>query len=120
VSQTDTLGGIILVDPPYVVVAQDERRKEFEVTVSNFSDVALTPRLVAGPYEVFEIEFSDKAIKPGGSMKLVIRVDPASKVKTAKKSFTFEMDDAKRTRFTLPVQLVMEERQAIKPTGGSK
>jgi len=118
-SENDTLGGTILVDPRFVEVAQDERGKEFWITVTNLADVPLTPTLVSRPYDVFEIDYSDKAMKPGESTKMKIRVEKESKVKTAKKSFTFEFDDAKRTRFTLPVQLVMEDRQAIKPTSGS-
>jgi hypothetical protein len=123
--QNDTLGGTIIVDPPFVEVAQDEVGKEFEVKLTNISDVPLTPWLVSGPYDVFDIDYSDKAIKPGGSTKVTVSVRKGNKVKTAKKSFTFEFDDAKRTRFTLPVQLLLEDRQAIKPTtnpgsGGGK
>jgi hypothetical protein len=106
----------MIVDPPFVEVAQDEVGKEFEVSVTNISDVPLTPRLVAGPYDVFEIDYSGKAIKPGGSANMTVRVRKDNAAKTAKKSFTFELDDAKRTRFTLPVQLLLEDRQAIKPT----
>lgn len=123
--QNDTLGGTIIVDPQFVEVAQDEVGKEFEVTLTNISDVPLTPRLIAGPYDIFEIEYSGKAIKPGGSTNMTVRVRKDNKAKTAKKSFTFEFDDAKRTRFTLPAQLLLEERQAIKPpsnpgSGGGK
>jgi hypothetical protein len=114
--QNDTLGGAIIVDPPFVEVAQDEVGKEFEVTVTNISDVPLTPRLVSGPYDVFEIDYSGKAIKPGGSTNMTVRVRKGNKVKTAKKSFTFEFDDAKRIRLTLAAQLLLEDRQAIKPT----
>ena len=93
--------------------------------MTNISDVPLTPRLVSGPYDVFDIDYSGKAIKSGGSTNMTVRVKNGNKVKTAKKSFTFEFDDAKRTRFTLAAQLLLEERQAIRPTsnpssGGGK
>jgi hypothetical protein len=112
----DTLGGIILTDPPFVDVTQDERDREFEVTVTSLADVPLSLKLVSAPYEVFEIEYSSKAIMPGESTTMKIRITEGAKVKTAKKSFTFELDDAKRTRFTVPVRLLAENRQAIQPT----
>ena len=118
-SQTDTIGGIILVDPPIVKMAQDERHKEFEVTVTNLAEVPLTPALVSMPYEVFEIDYSSKAVKPGESTRIKIRLMDGAKVQTAKKSFTFGFDDARRTRFSLPVQLLKETRQAIQATSSS-
>lgn len=122
IPQTDTIGGIILVDPPIVDVAQDERHEEFEVRVTNLAEVPLTPSLISAPYDVFQIDYSDGAIKPGESTEMKIRLMDGTRVQTAKKSFTFEFDDPKRTRFSLPVQLLKETRQAIQgdsPSGTS-
>ncbi|MFH1894124.1 MAG: hypothetical protein ABIK83_15745 [Candidatus Zixiibacteriota bacterium] len=37
---------------------------------------------------------------------------------TAKKSFTFELNDPKRTRFTIPVQFTREIDQPLKAASG--
>lgn len=112
-SENDTIGGIMLVDPPIVEVAQDEREDEFKVTMTNLAEVPLTPALVSAPHEVFEIDYSNKAIEPGESIDVKVRIMDGTEVQTAKKSFTFEFDDARRTRFSLPVQLLKETRQAL-------
>ncbi len=120
--QNDTIGGILLVDPPFVDIAQDERDREFDVMVTNLAEVPLTPTLVSAPYEVFEIDYVNRAIPPGESARMKVRVTDGTEVNTAKKSFTFEFDDARRTRFSLPVELRATPRQAIEPTestGGS-
>lgn len=104
------------VDPEIVKFKQDERDKVHVVTVTNLSEVPLTPKLVSAPHEYFEVNHSEQVIKPGKSIKMKFHVMKGTKAKTAKKSFTFELNDAKRTRFTIPVQLVVENKQAIKPT----
>ena len=120
ISRTDTIAGIIVVDPPFIKIAQDERDVIFGVSFTNVSDVPLTPRLVSAPHEVFEIKYPSGPIDPGGSIKIEVHLKAGTEAKTAKKSFTFEFDDPARTRFTLPVQLLLEERRAVRPAGSAE
>ena len=100
----------IKVEPPAVSIMPDQFDKEFEVTVSNITDVALTPKLIAVPHGTFAIEYSEKPIKPGAAMKMVFTVSEAPEAKTVKRSFTFELNDAKRTRFTIPIEITRKKK----------
>lgn len=125
VHDTDTLGGLLLVDPPSLEFAPEDRGRVLEVTVTNVSEEPIAPTLVSAPYNVFDVDFSDKAIGPGESTKMTVKVLNDTRLKTAKRSFTFEFDDPKRTRFSLPVALVLKKSEPVKPTeathsGGGK
>lgn len=109
---------LIKIDPPIVDIKKDQRQEKFSVTITNLSEMALTPQLVSKPHEAFELEYSQQAVDPGKSTTLSVWVAEDLAAQTVKKSLTFELDDAKRTRFTIPLQLSSEVDQPLKAASG--
>lgn len=103
------------MNPPSLEFAPEDRGRPVKVTVKNVSEEPISPTLVSAPHNVFAIDFSDKAIGPGESTTMTVSVLSETKLKTAKKSFTFEFDDPKRTRFSLPVELVLKKGEPGDP-----
>lgn len=89
---------------------------DYKVKFTNTSDMALTPRLVGGPKEIFDIEYPTKPVKPGETGEIIVTLKKDTEAPIAKKSYTFEFDDPKRTRFTIPVELLRDNKQAMTPT----
>jgi len=102
------------IDPPIVDITKDRRGDKFDVTITNLTDLTLTPHLVAVPLEGFDHEYAETALAPGKSAKMTVWVDQAYETETAKKSFTFELNDPKRTRFTIPVQVTADVGTPLK------
>ncbi len=78
--------------------------------------MALTPKLVDGPHGIFDIEYPTKPIKSGATGEIVVTLKKDTEAPIAKKSYTFEFDNPKRTRFTIPVELLRDNKQAMTPT----
>jgi len=109
---------VIKIDPPIVDIKRDQRSEKFNVTITNLSDVALTPQLVSKPHEAFRYEYAEHAVDPGQSTTMSVWVAEDLDAETAKKSFTFELNDPKRTRFTIPVQFTKKIAQPLKAASG--
>jgi len=109
---------VVNIDPPIVDIKKDQRTEKFSVTITNLSDVALTPHLVSKPHKAFRYEYAEQAVDPGKSTTMSVWVAEDMDAATAKKSFTFELNDAKRTRFTIPVQISKETDQPLKAASG--
>jgi hypothetical protein len=95
----------MVIDPAILRIQRDSVRAEYKVKLTNRSDVPLTPKLICTPPRDFEMRYAHKAIKPGESTDITIRVSDLFEAQTSKKTFTFEFDDAARTRFSVPVEI---------------
>lgn len=82
-----------------------DQGKDFAVTLKNVSREALTPRLVAFPAELVAIDVPEAPIAPGSKAEIIVHVRSDLKQKNYLKSFTIEMSDAARTRYTVPIRL---------------
>ncbi len=76
--------------------------------------------MVNAPGGDFIVNYSDKPIKPGGSTRLTIKAVKGYEPKLTKKSFTFELNDAKRTRITIPVRTVKPKAKVLQQSGAGK
>ena len=106
----------IVIEPPVIEIGSDEMAGQYTIIVKSTSDVPLTPRLVAGPESDFIIDYSGKPIKPGATTKMTVRIADDYEPRIIKKSFTFELDDARRTRFTIPVRTVKPKANPLQPS----
>jgi hypothetical protein len=108
------------VDPPIVDITKDRRGDKFDVTITNLTDLTLTPHLVATPIDGFDYTYTESPIEPGKSAGLTVWVDKTFEAATAKKSFTFELNDPKRSRFSVPVQVTTDVGTPLKAAAGGK
>jgi uncharacterized protein YqfB (UPF0267 family) len=76
-----------------------------EIEVHNQSDEKLKMTLIDDPEAFLDIEVSGKDIKPGKERKIKVRIAEDCEVDHFKKSFTFELNDAEKTRYTIPIEL---------------
>jgi hypothetical protein len=94
-----------VVIKPYVIEIQKSGKKgqdEAKFVIQNVSPQTLIPTIVASPSEFLEVVLPKK-IGVGKSGTGIIRVKKEFVDKSFGKSFTFELDDQKHTRFTVPV-----------------
>lgn len=106
----------VVIEPPVIEFDKDKVKGQHTITVKSVSDVPLTPKLVAGPETDFIIDHSGKPIKPGAATGMTVRLADDYEPRIIKKSFTFELDDAKRTRFTIPVRTVKPKTNPLQPS----
>ena len=78
-------------------------RNEVKFRITNVSDKSLVPTIVSSADEYFEVELPN-SIGPGESGEAKLKLKEYSLDKEFEKSFTFELDDAASSRFTVPVK----------------
>jgi Protein of unknown function (DUF1573) len=80
-------------------------KKKFKIT--NVSDKPLKLTLVSTHPDFFEVKVP-KEIKPGQVGEGVLTLTEKAIGQSFEKSFTFELNDEKTTRFTVPVKRTMQ------------
>lgn len=93
------------IQPDRIDILQTEKaiRDEISFTLTNLSDQPIIPKLVDKSTQMFAVELPAR-VDPGKHElgKLILR--PGTSEKSFTKSFTIELDDEKRTRYTIPVK----------------
>jgi len=94
----------VVIKPYKLNISQlsEKIRDELKFTITNVSDRDLKPFLVAYPQDLFEIKLP-KEIKAGEKAEGVLKLKKANLNKGFKKSFTIELNDENKSRFTIPV-----------------
>ncbi len=102
------------------------RDKEMKVVVKNVSKNTVRLKLVSQPYGYLKIDLPDSEIKPGKDKEIKVRIQASVTDQEFKKSFTFQLNDAAGTRYTIPTglakQVIMPQIQAApanKPAPGT-
>ena len=79
-----------------------------EFTIRNVSDTKLELKLVSHAYDFFEVELP-KSIAAGASAKGKLKLLPSMLEKSFEKSFTIEVSDTNKSRFTVPVKRSLKD-----------
>lgn len=87
-------------------------------TVTNVSDADLGVTVVSQPPGYFKIDIPGK-IKAGEKAECLLTVNPEYLADAFDKSITLELDDASKTRFTIPVVRKFHGGQKAAPPGGA-
>ncbi|MGB5107896.1 MAG: DUF1573 domain-containing protein [Candidatus Zixiibacteriota bacterium] len=82
-----------------------EMASEKKLIVKNTSTTPLKMKLVSQPYGFAVIELPDGEIKQGKTREIKVKVDKSFTGTEFKKSFTVELNDSAKTRFTVPVTI---------------
>jgi hypothetical protein len=104
-SAGEVTGPISIVKNKRLRLSTTDQGKNFAVTLKNVSNEALTPRIVVFPDELVTIDPPEVPIAAGGKADLIVHVKSDLKQKHYLKSFTFEMSDGAKTRYTVPIRL---------------
>ena len=105
-----------------VKFAAEEKAKEQKILVKNVSNAPVRMKLVSEPVGFVDVDLPADEVKPGKSKEIKVRVEKLFDEKEFKKSFTVELNDSAKTRFTIPVTYGVQEIVApvTKPVPGKK
>ena len=95
-----------LVINPFVVnftQASDQKNDNFVVTLTNVTEQDLDIVLIDQPDNIFEIKLPDK-IKTSQTAQASIKLNDDAKSLSFEKSITIGVNDANKSRFTIPVK----------------
>lgn len=115
VSRPDSTYPIILT--PYKLdLSQftEKVRDKITFTISNVSEKKIKPTLVFAPGEFFTVKLPS-SIGPGGSAEGTLTLKSTGLKESFEKSFTIQLDDEKKTRFTIPVKRSVQSVDPAKP-----
>ncbi len=104
VSRPDSTYPVIL-NPYKLDMSQFTEKVREKVTfkINNVSEKKIKPTLVSGASDYFTIKLP-ASINPGGSAEGTLTLKPAGLKGGFEKSFTIQLDDDKKSRFTIPVK----------------
>lgn len=74
-----------------------------EFTITNVSEEALDISMIAIANDFFSVKLPDQ-IKPGETISGKIKIDDDYLAKSFNKSFTIELSDQQKSRFTVPIK----------------
>jgi hypothetical protein len=109
----------ITIHPQRIYIPRENRDGEYWLIVRNVSDESIEPRIISQQPGALKIELPEDGIAPGEEEKIVVRVDEDFTKVTHKTSFTMEMSDDDKTRFTVPVELGTTGQLASRPKAKS-
>lgn len=95
----------VTIIPPRVNIPPDKRDGEFMFVMRNVTDEPVTLQLIAEQPGVLDIRLPEGELAPGEEKSMLVRVDEGFEKLAHKTSFTLEMSDENKTRFTVPVEI---------------
>ena len=87
---------------------QAGKSKDMTVTLTNVSATPVALKLVTQPHGYVDVDLGTGDIKPGKSRDIKLRVAKDFTGPDFTKSFTFECNDANKTRYSVPVMLTAQ------------
>ena len=95
----------LLIKPDRIDISQTEKaiREEITFAITNLSDQPINLKLIDKAANLFAVDLPDK-IGPGQQELGKLKLRPGNAEKSFTKSFTIELDDETKTRFTIPVK----------------
>lgn len=99
----------VIINPYKLDLSQGTEKviDKIEFNIKNVSDAKIDLQLVSAADEYFEIELPE-TIEPGHSAKGKLKLLKSAVEKTFEKSFTLEINDTMKSRFTVPVKRVLQ------------
>ena len=83
----------------------DTRNQEVEIKVFNQSDQKFKMTLVGIPFQYLDINVDDGELKPEKAKSIKVKIATGCEEDNFKKSFTIELNNPEKTRYTIPVEL---------------
>ena len=110
-----TVKQLLEVEPFGLNALIDDNQTEYKISLNNISDEELNVKLVSTHPYFFTVDVPDKSIKPGKSRDVTVKLIDPQQHGTAgfEKSFTIELSDRMKTRYTIPVTYSKEKPQQL-------
>jgi hypothetical protein len=98
----------IVIAPYKLDISQfgEKTRSEISFTIKNEANQALTPSIISTASDYFEVQLP-KTIEAGKTASGSIKLSKDGLTKEFEKSFTFQLNDERQSRFTVPVKRTM-------------
>lgn len=95
----------VIISPYKLDISQfgEKPRAEIRFTIHNSSTQAVTPTLVGNAPDYFQIDLP-KSIGGGATESGTLHLSKEAMTKEFEKSFTFQLNDERQSRFTVPVK----------------
>lgn len=95
----------IVISPYKLNISQfgEKIRNEMTFKIENVSDQDLKPTIVDIPSDLFEVDMPDK-INAGKTEEAVLKLKEFALEQNFEKTFTIELNDEAKTRFSIPVR----------------
>lgn len=100
----------IIIEPYKIDLSQFSEKKvdQREFEIANVSDAGFDIILIAAPTELMEVELP-KSIGPGETLTAKVTLNDFALEQSFEKSFTIELGDENKTRFTVPVKRTLRQ-----------
>jgi len=100
----------VIIEPYKVDLSQfsDKKVDQREFEIANVSDEQLDLTLISAPLNLMEIDLP-KSIGPGETAKGKVVLKDEALEQSFDKSFTFQLDDENKTRFSVPVKRTLRQ-----------
>jgi hypothetical protein len=82
-----------------------DQGKDIIVSIKNVSKEPLEAKLINYPSELVSVVLPQGVLVPGAKGDIFVRLNSELKNKNQLKSFTFEMSDAAKSRYTVPIRM---------------
>ncbi len=99
------VGPILITRNERLKLTEADQGKTYTVQFVNKSGAPIQIKPVFVPTELLTIEPPTSPIAAGETGKISVKIKPQLPKKNYVKSFTFEVDDAARSRYTIPVRM---------------
>jgi hypothetical protein len=99
----------IIITPYKLDLSQftEKAREKVTFKINNVSEKKVKPTIVSSPGDFFTIKLPN-SINPGSSAEGTLTLKAAGLKEGFEKSFTIQLDDEKKTRFTVPVKRTVQ------------
>lgn len=107
----------VVVKPYKLDISQfgEKVRDEMRFTITNVSDQDVDVTLIAWPNSILEKVDLPKKIKAGTSEEGRVKLREDQVEESFEKSFTFEVNDAAKSRFSVPVKRQVQHASNVAP-----
>ena len=83
---------------------EGKERNKLSTQIQNISQTRVKIEPVGYPRDLFKVRLSDSDLRPGEKTKLMVKLNRRMELNKFQKSITFELNDQKNSRFTVPVK----------------
>lgn len=111
--EEDSTGSIVFTKNEKLKFTTDDLGESDVVSFRNVSRQPLSVTLIDYPRELVSVEVPSGQIDPGDVGKIAVRVNSHLEKSDYQKSFTFELSDKARTRYSIPIRMA----QSVKSLG---
>lgn len=101
----------VVISPYKIDLSQfgDKVRDEMKFAITNNSDAKLDLTMISTFDEYFEVDLP-KSISAGETKEAVLKLKQEAVTENFEKSFTFELNDEAKSRFTVPVKRTLRSQ----------